>query len=191
VARAESITGLTPEISYGEAAARILAVRAQELVDHAEGVLDMTDIERVHDMRVAARRLRAALEVFEACFPPKLVRRALAEVRELADALGERRDRDVALASLEEFAANLPAPDRPGIESMVRRLCAEQAAANQALAPYVTADRVGALQERLAELVTATEAEAEGAIEADEDAGLAAEARSNGAGSGASSAEGG
>ena len=32
-------------------------------------VLDVSDIERVHDMRVATRRLRAALEVFRPCFP--------------------------------------------------------------------------------------------------------------------------
>ena len=42
-----------------------------ELAEHAEGVLDTGDIERVHDMRVATRRLRAALEIFEPCFPAK------------------------------------------------------------------------------------------------------------------------
>ena len=36
---------------------------------HADGVLDTEDIERVHDMRVASRRLRAVLEIFAACFP--------------------------------------------------------------------------------------------------------------------------
>ena len=39
-----------------------------------EDVLDVADIERVHDMRVATRRLRAALEVFEPCFPAEPVR---------------------------------------------------------------------------------------------------------------------
>ena len=36
----------------------------QELFEQAEGVLDTSDIERVHDMRVATRRLRAVLEIF-------------------------------------------------------------------------------------------------------------------------------
>ena len=48
-------------------------------------------------MRVATRRLRAAIEVFWPCFPPKQGKRILAEVKALADALGERRDRDVAI----------------------------------------------------------------------------------------------
>ena len=56
-------------------------------------------------MRVATRRLRAALEVFEPCFPRKRHRKALKRVKALADALGERRDRDVAIEFLERFAA--------------------------------------------------------------------------------------
>ena len=54
-----------------DAAAKVVAVRAQELVDHADNVLDTTDIERVHDMRVATRRLRAVLEIFAPCFPKR------------------------------------------------------------------------------------------------------------------------
>ena len=71
MAKAREIPGLSADLAYGEVAARVVEVRCQELVDHSEGVLDTSDIERVHDMRVASRRLRAALEVFMPCFPPK------------------------------------------------------------------------------------------------------------------------
>ena len=47
----------------------MIEVRAGEVFEHADGVLDLDEIEPVHDMRVATRRLRAALEVFEPCFP--------------------------------------------------------------------------------------------------------------------------
>jgi CHAD domain-containing protein len=94
VAKAREITGLSEEISYAAAAAKVVEVRMQELSDHAAGVLEIGDIERVHDMRVATRRLRAALEVFEPCFPRKRLKADLGEVKELADALGERRARD-------------------------------------------------------------------------------------------------
>ena len=77
-------------------------------------MLDVAEIERVHDMRVATRRLRAALEIFEPCFPPKEFRAALARVKQIADALGERRDRDVAIATLEEFAAGWQLPTARG-----------------------------------------------------------------------------
>jgi CHAD domain-containing protein len=155
VAKARAIPGLNAEEPYALAAARILAVRSQELVDHSRDVLDMSDIERVHDMRVATRRLRAALEVFEPCFPAKEHAAALREVKAIADALGERRDRDVTIAALDGFAAALTAPDRPGVHSLIERIQAEQHEANEALAPYVTEERLARLHTQLEDLAEA------------------------------------
>ncbi len=157
MAKAREIDGLEPEGSYAAAAVAIVSIRAREVVDNAEGVLDTSDIELVHDMRVATRRLRAALEIFEPCFPAKPWKAALNEVKALADTLGERRDRDVAIESLETFAAEMPAPDRPGVASLIAELRAEQRAANEALAPWVMPQRLAALHERLAELIASVE----------------------------------
>ena len=157
MARAQTIPDLAAEEAYAAAAAKIVAVRAQEVADHAHDVLDVADIERVHDMRVATRRLRAALEIFEPCFPPRELGAALAQVKAIADALGERRDRDVAIVALEGFAAAMPAPARPGVETLIERLRAEQAEANAALVPFVDAGRLAALSELLSELVAAAE----------------------------------
>jgi CHAD domain-containing protein len=153
VAKAREIPGLSADDSYAEAAAKVVEVRSAELAEHAHGVLDTGDIERVHDMRVATRRLRAALEIFEPCFASKRHSTALDEVKALADALGERRDRDVAIASLEQFADGLPLPDQPGIHSLIERLRAEQELANGALAPCVAPERLEGLGDRLSELV--------------------------------------
>ena len=133
MAKAETVE-LQAEVPYREAAARTVAVRTQELFDHAEGVLDTSDIERVHDMRVATRRLRAVLEIFAPCFERSLHRAVLADVKALADALGERRDPDVHIDALEGFAAAVAEVDRPGVESLVARLREEQAAANATVA---------------------------------------------------------
>jgi CHAD domain-containing protein len=155
VAKAKAIDGLSPEQSYGEVAARIVATRSEELTEQARGVLDTGDIERVHDMRVATRRLRAALEVFEPCFPAKPYRQALREVKRLADGLGERRDRDVAIEALRGFNEQMPAPDRRGVQSLIERLRDEQAEANAELAPIVDSGNLGALNESLEQLVIA------------------------------------
>jgi CHAD domain-containing protein len=153
VAKARPIPDLTAGSSYAEAAASVVAVRTQELAEHARGVLDTADIERVHDMRVATRRLRAALEVFEPCFPRKAHRRALRDVKRLADGLGERRDRDVAIAAMSAFNEQMPAPDRRGIASLIERLRDEQAEANLSLAPMVEQQSLVALRHSLEELV--------------------------------------
>ena len=140
---------------FAGAAARVVEVRTEEVFAQAQGVLDLDDVERVHDMRVATRRLRAALEVFEACFPRKRHRKALKRVKALADALGERRDRDVAIEFLEDCAADVAAADREALAALVESLRDEQRAANRELAPFVSRKRLKKLRCRLRELVGA------------------------------------
>lgn len=53
-------------------------------------MLDVDDVERVHDVRVATRRLRAALEIFAPSFPRSVHRGVLHDAKALADVLGER-----------------------------------------------------------------------------------------------------
>src|SRR3712207_7361552 len=91
---------LHPDMSFAEAAALTVAVRAGELWEHSANVLDTSDIERVHAMRVATRRLRAVLEIFAPAFPRAQHKAVLREVKALADALGARRDPDVQLEAL-------------------------------------------------------------------------------------------
>lgn len=155
MARALEVPGFDCEESFSAAAKRVVKVRSAEVFAHADGVLDMEEIEHVHDMRVATRRLRAALEVFEPCFPAKRHRKALKRVKALADALGERRDRDVAIEFLTGFADEAPEADRTALEAMIERLRHEQRQANEELAPYVTAKRLKKLRRRLRKLAKA------------------------------------
>lgn len=158
MAKARSIEGLDADQPYAAAAARIVAVRAREVADHSHEVLDVTDIEHVHDMRVATRRLRAALEIFEPCFPAQQLKEGLREVKAIADALGERRDVDVAISTLERFVGGLAAPDRPGVASLIEGIRAEQSEANAQLEAFVQPTRLAALSEQLSELVVEGEA---------------------------------
>jgi CHAD domain-containing protein len=155
MARAREISDLDCDERYALAAAKVVEVRAGELFEQSNGVLDTTDIERVHDMRVASRRLRAAMEIFEPCFPRKPFRRALKEVKALADALGERRDRDVSIAFLENFSEHVTAPDRRGIGMLLERLREEQAGANDDLVPFVSDQRMAALRDDVERLCAA------------------------------------
>jgi CHAD domain-containing protein len=155
MARAREISDLECDERYALAAAQVVAVRVGELFEHSDGVLDTSDIEGVHDMRVASRRLRAAMEIFEPCFPRKPFRRALKEVKALADALGERRDRDVAIAYLEDFSEHVTAPDRRGIGMLLDRLRDEQSEANDDLVPFVSERQLAGLRDAVARLCDA------------------------------------
>lgn len=152
MAKARPIPGLEADTRFGDAAAAAVEVRTHELFAHAAGVLDTADIERVHDMRVSTRRLRAALEVFAPCFPRKRHRRLLREVKQLAAALGARRDPDVAIERLQGLETALGDATHIRIESLVAELSTEQLAANERLEAALVEVRTSELEHRLLEL---------------------------------------
>ena len=157
MARAREVPGFDCDEPFAVAAARVVRVRAAEVFEHSEGVLDIDEIDRLHDMRVATRRLRAALEVFRECFPRKRFRKALKKVKALADALGERRDRDVAIEFLSGFAEAAPEAERPALAARIEALRREQRQANEELAPFLEEKRLKKLHRRLEKLVEGAE----------------------------------
>ena len=142
---------------FAVAAARIVRRRADELFENEEGVLDTSDIERVHDMRVASRRLRAVLEIFAPCFPHGDYKTVLRDVKVLADALGERRDPDVHIEDMEGFETQVQATLRPGIDALVARLRERQARGNDTLAAALEHARECDLHARLLSLADGAE----------------------------------
>ncbi|HXG85076.1 MAG TPA: CHAD domain-containing protein [Pyrinomonadaceae bacterium] len=101
MAKAKEIIGLDCAADALPAAAEVLRARFDEVVNLRGAALDFSDIEGVHRMRVAIRRLRSALRDFTPLMakrPPKRLRK---ELKQLADALGAVRDHDVALVALE------------------------------------------------------------------------------------------
>ncbi len=57
------VEGIAGETPVAEAAPKIIGVRLAELRHYRERALARTDAEDLHDMRVATRRLRAALRL--------------------------------------------------------------------------------------------------------------------------------
>jgi CHAD domain-containing protein len=155
MAKARDIPGLDGRHSFRAVAREAVAVRAAEVFEHAAGVLDIEDIERVHDMRVATRRLRAVLEVFAPAFDKDQHKAVLKDVKALADALGARRDPDVQLAALAELEAALPDADRAGVEAFADRVRAEQQDGNATLAAALKRMEDHDLQGRLERLAAA------------------------------------
>ncbi len=163
---------IDPDEAYGRAAARIVRVRAGELFDEAAGVLDTDDIERVHAMRVASRRLRAVLEMFAVCFPKREYRGVLRDVKRIADALGMRRDPDVHIDAMQRFAQAAGSAAGPGIELLIGHLRREQAHGNEALAAELERLRTTDLHARLLALAD----HAEAMLTGDDDSGAEDEA---------------
>ncbi|MDD1770129.1 MAG: CHAD domain-containing protein [Methanomassiliicoccales archaeon] len=98
------------------------AMRRQlsRLTIEARGVLSDEDAECVHRMRVASRRMRAALAVFEGCFPRKRLKRWSERMKTVTKALGAARDADVQIMFLEGMLKDSGIEVRPGIEGLLR-----------------------------------------------------------------------
>ena len=109
-----SIAGLSPAVAWdlgptkidatltaGEVAFAILRRHFAAMLAHEPGVRLGEDPEELHDMRVATRRLRAALKLYSDALP-KRSERYERDLRWVAGALGEVRDLDVHLQRLSE-----------------------------------------------------------------------------------------
>lgn len=119
MARTKKTSGVSPGDSMTVAATRIVDDRAKRMFELREAVLDPKNVEAVHDMRVASRRLRTVLEIFEPCFDGKPHRRVARDVKSITKALGHRRDLDVQIELLEPLAEQAAIADRHGIAALI------------------------------------------------------------------------
>ncbi|UCD53587.1 MAG: CHAD domain-containing protein [Phycisphaerales bacterium] len=121
----------TIDPSYQLLACQYLRKQLDALIKEVRGVRENQDIEPVHQARVASRRLRAALGMFDDCFESKKVDKWRKRIRKVTKGLGAARDLDVQIQFLEQFLAHLDAAGkrhRPGVERLVLRLRQNRAA---------------------------------------------------------------
>ena len=86
----------------GTESARTTLSRQLEIIDeHREGVR-VFDIDAIHDMRVASRRLRMALQIYRPYLDKKARKAVKKAARTVGRALGRRRELDVMVAMLRE-----------------------------------------------------------------------------------------
>jgi CHAD domain-containing protein len=90
--------GVSPDTGLCWFGMRRLSPLLDAFEKEIEGVRAAEDVEYIHRMRVASRRLRAALPLFRVCFPQKQYARWMKEIAGITRALGEARDADVQIA---------------------------------------------------------------------------------------------
>ncbi len=112
--------------------AKIINTHVLAMHAEIEGVLEAKDIEYIHRMRVASRRLRSALAIFEGCFSRKDFKGYSRDVRDVTRSLGTARDLDVQLAVLESVLPDFLDPKlAPGLRRLELRLRQQRADAQK------------------------------------------------------------
>lgn len=108
--------------------ASILIQSVQALEKEIEGIRTTVDIEYIHRMRVASRRLRSALSIFKEILPEKKQTGWARTIRQLTQALGEARDTDVQIDLLFNLQKTVSEPKyKPGMNRLYLRLTQNRA----------------------------------------------------------------
>ena len=117
------IKAKTPEVHSGdkmsEAGRKILGFHFARMVKNEPGARLGEDIEALHDMRVATRRMRVAFELFTPFFKKKSLKPHLEGLRSTGRALGSVRDLDVLLEQLKTYLETLPEEEHPAFEGFI------------------------------------------------------------------------
>ena len=96
-------TDAGPDPTLGDVAYAVIRRQLRELLVHEPGTRLGEDPEQLHDMRVATRRLRAAMDLFSVALPSRTAA-VREELRWIAGELGAVRDLDVQLEGMKEMA---------------------------------------------------------------------------------------
>ena len=110
-----------------EAGRKLFAQQLRSMRRHEDGSRSGEDIESVHQMRVAIRRMRTLFGLLGAHYRPKTVAKYGGGLRRIARALGRIRDLDVLILDLQDFQRSQPAPTQAALDEVIGILDARRA----------------------------------------------------------------
>ncbi len=131
MAKARPITGLDPQAPVGRNARITARTRLEELYSWGVFIDNPYHIRELHNLRIAAKRLRYTLEVFEDVLP-EACKSIVNELTQVQDELGALHDCDVMIALLR---LRLASQDSPTIADQVLSVAEQQHENGKSLVP--------------------------------------------------------
>jgi CHAD domain-containing protein len=147
-------TDVTPASTIGEVAMAVLRRHFAMLRAREPGTRLGDDIEELHDMRVASRRLRAALSLFADVLPADVLKLG-DELRWVGGVLGAVRDLDVQLEQLDSWLTELPEEDREPLLVLRHLLELQRATARNEMLAALDSRRYESFSNRFARALRA------------------------------------
>lgn len=135
MAKALPIIAVSPGGSLSENAPLILHTRLEEMYHFAPLALHPDNVAELHEMRIAAKRLRYTMEIFSAAFASEAAAKDFEalydKVKSVQEQIGDIHDADVRIPVLQDFL-HKHAAHRPEIRSGLETLIAAQHQERQA-----------------------------------------------------------
>jgi triphosphatase len=154
-------TEIHADMPIGAVAIAVLRRHFSAFVAKEPGTRLGDDIEELHDMRVASRRLRAALSLFADVLPAH-AQGFRTELGWLGQTLGAVRDLDVQLEQLDEWLTKLPQADRDALGALRSLLENERAEARASMLAALDSRRYEAFATRFGRFLRARRARVSG-----------------------------
>lgn len=129
--------GIIPTDTLAEAGRKIWLYQFAHMLANEEPTRVGDDIEGLHDMRVATRRMRTAYDVFGIALKPKVVKKQLKGLRATGRTLGRVRDMDVLIDKLVAYLNEQPLVAQEDLEPLLASWRNERESGRQVLMTYL------------------------------------------------------
>lgn len=129
--------GIEADDPMSEAGRKTFRFHYRRMLYNEPGTRLGQDIEALHDMRVATRRMRAAFRVFGSFYEPKAVAPYRKGLKRTGRILGRVRDLDVFRAKIHDYLEALPASQGASLDNLLATLEERREAARQQMIDYL------------------------------------------------------
>ncbi|HMK92986.1 MAG TPA: CHAD domain-containing protein, partial [Thermoleophilia bacterium] len=133
--------GIRATDSMAEAAFKTLRFHCERMLDNEAGTREGDDIEHLHDMRVATRRMRAALRVFGPYLDAKVMKPVERGLKRTGRTLGAVRDLDVFHEKTQRYLDALPDDRKDELEPLLDVWKARREHAREQMLDYLDGGR--------------------------------------------------
>ncbi|MBK9155836.1 MAG: CHAD domain-containing protein [Chloracidobacterium sp.] len=129
--------------------AEAMRVRFEEVLKFVDAARDPDEIEGVHDIRVAIRRLRSLIRDFAGVAGNKTVAKFSAGLKEVAGRLSVVRDLDVLIEAIKKASSDAPEEAAAGISELIGHYRGRRLRALQSASAYLDDDAIDDLKKQL------------------------------------------
>jgi CHAD domain-containing protein len=144
-------TNVKADDTMREAARKILTYHFGQMVEHERGTKVGRDIEELHDMRVAAMRMRSVVEVLEDYLNMKEMSSHYKNIKSIRRTLGTVRDLDVFLEKIDHYLAAQPPERAPEMDPLTDSMLIERAKHRGTMLVYLDDSRYNKFKKNFAD----------------------------------------